>query len=82
MPRRWNRATYRLSRTLEGVGRASPGSAVAAPLHQAALSTRARSNMNPARPYICRVLAFNRFTCPSTGPLVKVSYGMPRKLRA
>ena len=48
--------------TLDDVGRASPASVVAAPRHQAALSTRARSCMNPARPYICRLIVFNRFT--------------------
>ena len=53
---------FGLSRTLDDVGRASPGSVVAAPLHQATLSTRARSNTNPARPYICRLIVFNRFT--------------------
>src|SRR5262249_46365405 len=37
---------------------------------QAALSTRARRSTNPARPYICRLIVFNRFTCPSTGPLL------------
>src|SRR5262249_35644748 len=62
-----------LSRTFDDVGRASPGSVVAAPLRQAASSTRARSNTNPARPYICRLIVFNRFTCPSTGPLLHVS---------
>ena len=56
------RIRLRFSRTLDDVGRASPGSVVAAPLHQATLSTRARSNTNPARPYICRLIVFNRFT--------------------
>jgi hypothetical protein len=28
---------------------------------------------NPARPYICRLIVFNWFTCISTGPSVKVS---------
>jgi hypothetical protein len=53
---------FGLSRTLDDVGRASPGGVVAALLHQAALSTRARSNTNPARPYIGRLIVFNRFT--------------------
>ena len=49
------------SRTFDDVGRARPGS-VTTPLHQTALSARARSNTNPARPYICRLIVFNRFT--------------------
>src|SRR5579862_3234403 len=32
--------------------------------------TRARSNGNFARPNIDRLIAFNRFTCPSTAPLL------------
>ena len=51
----------RFSRTFDDVGRARPGS-VTTPLHQTALSARARSNTNPARPYICRLIVFNRFT--------------------
>jgi len=43
------------------------------PPDHAALTTRALSNTNPARPYICRLIVFNRFTCPSTGPLLHVS---------
>jgi hypothetical protein len=58
------------SRTLGDSGRTSPDGFGAAPLRQAAVSTRARSKANPARPYICRLTVFNRFTCPSTGPLL------------
>ena len=39
----------------------------------AALRTRARSSSNPARPYICRLIVFSRFTCPSTGPLLHLA---------
>ena len=53
---------YRISRNFDDDGRASRGSIIAAPCHQAASSTRARSNTNPARPYICRLIVFNRFT--------------------
>ena len=53
---------FGFSRTFDDVGRAGPGCIFAAPLHQAASSTRARSNTNPARPYICRLIIFNRFT--------------------
>jgi hypothetical protein len=35
-----------------------------------AFRTLARSRSSPARPYICRLIIFNRFTCPSTGPLL------------
>src|SRR4051812_43621892 len=44
----------------------SPALSVAWPREsrQAALRTRARSNTNPARPYICRLIVFSRFTCP------------------
>ncbi len=41
---------------------ARPGSVVTTPLHQTALSPRACSNTNPARPYICRFIFFNLFT--------------------
>ncbi len=58
----YSETTYGFSRTFDDVGLASPGSVVAAPLDQATLSTRARSNTNPARPYICRWIVFNRFT--------------------
>jgi hypothetical protein len=37
---------------------------------QAAFRTPARNNTHPARPYICRLIVFSRFTCPSTGPLL------------
>ena len=35
--------------------------------------TRARNKANPARPYICRLIIFSRFTWPSTGPLLHSS---------
>ena len=56
------RVPDRLSRTLGDGGRTSPDGVGAAPLRQAAVSTRARSRANPARPYICRLIVFSRFT--------------------
>ena len=46
-------------------GRKGPSDAQAAKK-----GTRARRSTNPARPYICRLIVFSRFTCPSTGPLL------------
>jgi PAS domain S-box-containing protein len=40
----------------------------------AAMSTRWRSRGKRARPYADRLIAFNRLTCPSTGPLL---HGVP-----
>src|ERR1700740_7647 len=33
-------------------------------------STRALRSSKPARPYICRLIAFSRLICPSIGPLL------------
>jgi hypothetical protein len=33
-------------------------------------STRAFRSSKPARPYICRLIAFSRLMCPSMGPLL------------
>jgi hypothetical protein len=33
--------------------------------------TRALRSANPARPYICRLIALSRLICPSTGPLLQ-----------
>ena len=34
-------------------------------------NTLARRRSKPARPYICRLIIFSRFTCPSTWPLLQ-----------
>jgi hypothetical protein len=47
---------FGLSRTFDDAGCSSPGSITAFGSSQAALSTRARSSTNPARPYICRLI--------------------------
>src|SRR6266480_6448475 len=38
--------------------------------HYTVCKTRSRSKSNWARPYICRLCTFKRFTCPSTWPLL------------
>jgi hypothetical protein len=39
----------------------------------AAASTLWRRRSNPARPYMDRLMAFNRLICPSTGPVLQGS---------
>src|SRR5262245_21570325 len=48
----------------------SPDGPCAPGATQPACTTRARSKASPARPYICRLMAFSRLTWPSTGPLL------------
>ena len=42
-------------------------------LSYAAASTLWRRRSNPARPYMDRLMAFNRLICPSTGPVLQGS---------
>jgi hypothetical protein len=37
-------------------------------------STIARKSANPARPYICRLIVFKRLICPSTCPLLQLTF--------
>ena len=60
-----------LSRAFGEAGSASEGPSTVRISYAA--RTRARSRSKFARPYLWRLIALSRFTCPSTGPLLQGS---------